>query len=97
MLKSCIKRTTSIFYFLFLRKYINPIAHVSERKKLCWWSSSCIVETSLTLAKPPSTLVWWFKEATIDSPTSKYHGSGKNILLGHTGTYKMKKNSGNKY
>ena len=49
--------------------------YVSARKKLCWWSSNCIVVTSLTLANPPSTLVYKLRELTIDSPTFKYHES----------------------
>lgn len=31
--------------------------------------------TSLTLANPPSTLVYKIRDFMIDSPTSKYHGS----------------------
>lgn len=52
--------------------------YVSERKKLCWWSSNSIVVTSLMLAKPPSTLVYKLREFMIDSPTSIYHGSDRN-------------------
>ena len=56
---STVMLTTSKFIDLYdFKEKIGIIAaYVSERKKLCWWSSSFIVETSLTLAKPPSTLV----------------------------------------
>lgn len=50
-------------------------SYVSARKKLCWWSSLCIVVTSLMLANPPSTLVYKLRELTINSPTCIYHGS----------------------
>lgn len=73
--ESKVRRFLVLFCYHFVWSEVLWDFYVSARKKLCWWSSNCLVVTSLMLANPPSTLVYKLRDFTIDWPTSMYHGS----------------------